>query len=141
MTTDTRIPNLTELPDELRKVAKAGRDAAYVGLGLAVLGAKQAQDRLHELRTQAEQQVADQRATADEVASRFTGAVRNGARDLEARLAPLNDKADELLAQWERTLPEAARVQVARAREVARAANAEIRVRLRLAEDAVDQEG
>jgi hypothetical protein len=141
----TKLPELDKLPEE---VLKAAKDVAYIGIGFAVLGARQAQERIQQARTDAQRAADERRSAAEEAVTKVSdvtrdavkdlgGNLRSGARDVDARIAPLAERVDALLDQWESTLPESARTQVAKAREAARKANSDMRSRLGLVDDEV----
>ncbi len=116
------------------------KDAAYVTVGLGVLGFQKAQVRRVELM----KQLADQRkvleAQLNEVGnlagSQVTGTtavVKELAKDLDARLVPVRQQVEERIDALEERLPDQAREIVRQARTTAKETQAQLRSRLGLA--------
>lgn len=116
------------------------KDAAYVTVGLGVLGFQKAQVRRVELM----KQLADQRrlleAQLNEVGnlagSQVTGTtavVKELAKDLDARLVPVRQQVEERIDALEERLPDQAREIVRQARTTAKETQAQLRGRLGLA--------
>ena len=126
------------------------KDAAYVTVGLGVLGFQKAQVRRVELtkrfdeqRKQLEAQLGEvgklantQWATASTLVEYQVGeaatTVRHLAQDLDGRLAPVRDQLEEAFDAVEGRLPDPARDLVAQVRTVAHETEGQLRQRLGL---------
>ena len=89
-------------------LTKTLKDAAYVTVGLGVIGFQKAQVRRQELRKQLESQLTDTRQQVQKIA-----------KDLETRVEPVIDQLEE-------RLPEQAKDLVKQAREAAKDAQAQL---------------
>lgn len=104
------------------------KDAAYVAVGLGVLGFQRAQVRRNELTKQLEEQV---KAVESQVAdSRKT--VADLASQLEGYVAPVRSQFETQLDAWESALPAQVQDLVKQARTVAHEAEESVRSRLGL---------
>ena len=111
------------------------KDAAYVTVGLGVLGFQKAQVRRVELQKQLEQQrkvietqVAEGLAKLTEASKTFQGL----ARDLDARIEPVREQVGAQIDAVEGYLPEQVRDLVKQARAAARERQTLVRSRLGL---------
>jgi septal ring factor EnvC (AmiA/AmiB activator) len=117
------MPDIKEITEEITKTA---RDAAYVVVGLGVLGVQRAQVRRQELakklaepRSQVETRIGDVRSEVTKRVKEVDGRVEDVIARLEASLEPL-----------EQRLPEQARALVEQARTQAREARQQLRALL-----------
>ena len=120
------------------------KDAAYVTVGLGVLGFQKAQVRRIELMKQLEDQfnaaggqVTGATKLVGTQVEEATKAVKDLARDLEARLSPLRQQVEGRIDNFEELLPEQARQVVRQARTAARETQDQLRASLGLSSTAV----
>ncbi len=117
---------MPEIKDITQEITKAVRDAAYVVVGLGVLGVQRAQVRRHELmkslaepRTQFEDRLGDARGEITKRVKEVDSAVEQVIGRLEATLEPIEGR-----------LPTQARDLVKQAHEQAREARQQLRTLL-----------
>ena len=104
-------------------VTKFLKDAAYVGVGMGVIGFQKAQVRRQELLKALDGQVDEAR----EGFAKLTGSVDERVKLLEERLGELESRIEVLVDQFEDRLPEQARELVKQAREAAKDAQGQLR--------------
>ncbi len=99
------------------------RDAAYVAIGLGVIGFQKAQVRRNELQKQLSEQLTEARQSAQKLGA----TVEDRVKLVEERLAGLEDQVEQLLDTVEGALPEQARTLFHQAREATREAQTQLR--------------
>lgn len=108
-------------------LTKTLKDAAYIAVGLGVIGFQKAQVRRHELT----KQVAGQRKDWEAQLHAYRGQLEVLAQDVDARIAPvvatLEERVAPVLDQLEDRLPGQAKELVSQARTAAKDARAELR--------------
>lgn len=109
-------------------VTSTVKDAAYVTLGLGVLGIQKAQVRRVELA----KQVADQRRLIEHQLAEASRTVQGLARDLDARVEPVRGQLGAQIDAVQERLPDPLREAVQHARAVARSRQGALRSRLGL---------
>jgi ElaB/YqjD/DUF883 family membrane-anchored ribosome-binding protein len=113
------------------------KDAAYITVGLGVLGFQKAQVRRVELRKQLEDQRANVQVgaltqTLEAQLTELTRLVKELAQDVDARFVPVRVQIEERIDAMEERLPEQARELVKQARSVAKDTEAQLRSHLGL---------
>lgn len=117
--TTSRFPRI-ELPNiDADRIANIARDAAYVAVGAGVLAFQKLQVRRHEL--------AKQFGDAVPTMADMTKAVEQSVAGFDDRLAALETKLDELVAQLKDRLPSPADDVVGQVHDVAKAARKQVR--------------
>ncbi len=104
-------------------LARRARDAAYVGVGFAVLAFQRAQVRRQELRTSPSTQVSD----AKQIVSRLLGQVDDRVRMVEERLEAVEEHLDATIDRVETHLPDPFAEVSRTARAAAKAARTQVR--------------
>jgi ElaB/YqjD/DUF883 family membrane-anchored ribosome-binding protein len=119
------------------------KEAAYVTVGLGVLGFQKAQVRRVELTRQLEEgrkqlgsQFADATQTLEAQIAELTKLIKTLAADLDARIAPVRSVVEESLGSLEVRLPPQTRAFVEQARATAKETETQLRVRFGLAANA-----
>ncbi len=117
------MPELTDLPKD---VTVAARDAAYVVVGLGILGIQRAQVRRQELR----RRLADADLGIDVSITDVRKELLRRARDLDGKVEGALDHIDASLDQLEEQLPDTARDLVHQLHSQAREVRGQIRDRI-----------
>ena len=99
------------------------KDAAYVTVGLGVLGFQKAQVRRVEL----QKQVAEQRKLLEAQLQDAGKSFKSLAKDIDARVAPVRQSVEGRLDTLTSRLPEQARMLVEQARTAAKQTEAQVR--------------
>jgi hypothetical protein len=116
------MPELKDITDEVTRVT---RDAAYVAVGLGVLGFQRAQVR----RQQVLKNLAGPRAELEERLTGATDELLRKAKSLDERVEEVIGRIEATIGPFEQRLPEPALKVVTRAHEQAREARKQIRGR------------
>jgi hypothetical protein len=117
------MPELKDITDEITKTA---RDAAYVVVGLGVLGVQRAQVRRQELT----KRLGDPRVLAEGRLEDVRGGIARRVKDVDVRVEKAIDRLEATWEPLEERLPEQARSLVKQAREQAREARQQLRTLL-----------
>ena len=107
-------------------ITKNLKDAAYIAVGLGVIGFQRAQVRRVELR----KQLQEQRQLLETQAAEARQQVGKLVKTLEARFEPVVDQVEENLDRVEERLPEQAKTVFKQARQAAREVQDQFRARL-----------
>lgn len=106
-------------------ITKNLKDAAYIAVGLGVIGFQRAQVRRQELR----KQFAEQRVVLDTQAAEAREQVTKLVKTLEERFEPVVDQVEEQLDKVEDILPAQVKTVFQQARQVARETQDQVRAR------------
>ena len=106
-------------------ITKNLKDAAYIAIGLGVIGFQRAQVRRQELR----KQLFEQRSVIDTQATEARAQVGKLVKTIEERFEPLADVVEERLDAVEELLPTQAKNVFKQARQVAKETQDQIRAR------------
>ena len=117
---------MPEFKDITEEISKTARDAAYVVVGLGVLGLQRAQVRRQELARRLEDPRTQVENTLDEVRDEFSRRVK----DVDDRIENVIGKLESAWAPVEERLPAQARSLAQQARSQAREARQQIRTLL-----------
>ncbi len=104
-------------------IAKAAQDAAYITVGLGVIGFQKLQVRRNELEKNLKAQISEAR---DEL-KKLGGSLEGQVKSLEERLTAVEQQVDAVLDQLQDKLPDQAAELVAQARTAARDARQQVR--------------
>jgi hypothetical protein len=107
-------------------VTKNLKDAAYVVIGLGVIGYQQAQAQTKEARAR----LLDQRSKLDKQVDETRAQLNKIAKDVETRFEPVRETVEGRLDTLQERLPERAKELVGQARQAAQQAEANLRSRL-----------
>ena len=113
------------------------KDAAYVAVGLGVLGLQRAQVRRRELAKQLQVQRPELESQLAEARNQLTGLAREIEQRLEPALVEVGERVEPVLDQVEARLPEQARGAWSQVRRAAKETQEQLRSRL--AEQSADQ--
>ena len=108
------------------EVTKNLKDAAYVVIGLGVIGYQRAEAQAEELR----KRLVDQRVSLDQQLDEARTQLNKVAQDVEARFTPVRTAVEAQLDTLQGRLPERAKTLVTQARQAARDTEANVRTRL-----------
>ena len=108
---------------KLDEITKAVKDAAYVTVGLGVIGFQKLQVQRVELDTNLKGQVADARGELKKLGTSFDDQIKT----VEARLTAVESQIDALLDQLQERLPDQAADLVSQARTAAKEAREQVR--------------
>ncbi|MHB8681173.1 MAG: hypothetical protein ACYDA2_03645 [Acidimicrobiales bacterium] len=114
------MPDIKDITDEITKTA---RDAAYVVVGLGVLGFQRAQVRRQELA----QRLADPKAQVEERIGEVRVEFTKRVKDVDERVEQAISRLEASFEPLEQRLPEQARALVSQARTQAREARQQLR--------------
>lgn len=117
---------MPELKDITEEITKTARDAAYVVVGLGVLGVQRAQVRRQELG----KRLAEPRASVEGRLDDVRGEIARRVKDVDDRVEKAIDRLEATWEPLEERLPEQARSLVKQARDQAREARQQIRTLL-----------
>ena len=117
---------MPELKDITEEITKTARDAAYVVVGLGVLGVQRAQVRRQELA----KRLAEPRASVEGRFEDVRGEIARRVKDADVRVEKAIDRLEATWEPLEERLPEQARSLVKQARDQAREARQQIRTLL-----------
>lgn len=101
-------------------VTKTLKDAAYVAVGLGVIGFQKAQVRRQELRKDLEGRRKELNAQVEEYGTKLRGLARELPGRVEPVVKELEQRLDPVLDELQGRLPEQAKQYVAQARQAAR---------------------
>ncbi|MBA3655611.1 MAG: hypothetical protein H0W70_15620 [Actinobacteria bacterium] len=107
-------------------VTKNAKDAAYVLVGLGVIGYQRAEGQARDL----SQRFSTQRAGLDQQLEQTRAKLTDLAKDIETRFEPVRENVEERLDVFQGRLPERAKELVTQARGAAREAQVNLRSRL-----------
>jgi len=117
---------MPELKDITEEISKTARDAAYVVVGLGVLGLQRAQVRRHDLA----KRLAEPRAQVENTLGDVRGELSRRVKDVDERIEGVIGKLESAWEPVEERLPAQARSLAQQARSQAREARHQIRTLL-----------